>query len=112
MCRAELAPRMSMSRLQIRAEENSHTQVYATSGTSLLKFFKQQDRGWWWFKKNTQANERRQLSLHRIYLVQNDMSYFEHTLHDIVQVNGKGMMTSKSLPMALLFQGPFATKFK
>lgn len=71
----------------------------------------QVDRGWW-FKKHTQANGRRQLSFHRSYLVQNDMSDFEHTLDDIVQVNGKGVVTSKSLPMALLFQGTFATKFK
>lgn len=44
--------------------------------------------------------------------MQNDVSYFEHALDDIAQVNGKGVVTSKSLPMALLFQGTFATKFK
>ena len=35
------------------------------------------------------------------------MSYFEHTLSDIVKVTVKGVMMSKSLSMALLFQGTF-----
>lgn len=44
--------------------------------------------------------------------MQNDVSYSEHTLSDIAQVNGEGMMISKSLSMALLFQGAFDIKFK
>lgn len=40
------------------------------------------------------------------------ISYFEHTLSDKIKVNRKGVMMSKSLPMALLFQGIFDMKFK
>ena len=52
------------------------------------------------------------LSLHRSYLVQNDVSYSEHTLSDIVQVNGKEVMIPKALSIALLFQGTFDITIK
>lgn len=93
-----------MQLLQIRLREKSHR----TFNTVFLNYLRNK-MGGGVVSVNTQANERRQLSLHRSYLVQNDVSYFKHTLSKIVQVNGKGVTIS------LAVYGTFKkhlTKFK